>query len=68
MNFLAVGNNELGENLGSRIKCKRCGKNHAVRYGEEKLSNGKLVPSKALAFVKCGKHVCLVGINERSIR
>ena len=65
--FLAVGNDELGDDLKYKAKCPNCGKFHPIKYGDE-IVDGKPVPSKMLAFVNCGKESYLVGINGKELR
>lgn len=51
--FIAVGNDELSEMIGSHIKCYRCHKEHPVKYGEKVLPDGSRKPSQDLGFVRC---------------
>ena len=67
MPYLAIGNNELGEVIGKTITCPICGKLHPVEYGDEIRPDGTKVPSKLLAFFRCGGKVYLAGVNGRSI-
>jgi len=66
MVFMAVGNEELGKDLGKKVKCPKCKKLHAVKYGDE-VVDGKRLPCKMLGYVKCGKDSYLVGINGKEI-
>jgi hypothetical protein len=64
--MLAVGNDELGGPVGEEIVCRICGGRHPVEYGEKVLDDGTKVPSKLLAFFKCGGKAYLCGIDGRS--
>ena len=66
-NFLAVGNEELGEKVGTKIRCTRCKKMHVIKYGKRKEGN-KWVPSTMLGFVNCGKKAYLVAINGQKFK
>ena len=65
-----IGNDELDNacKIGDTIICERCGKEHKVMYGERVLEDGTKVPSKTLAYVKCGGESYLVGIAGKDIR
>lgn len=66
--YLAVGNDEIGGVLREQAKCPHCSLMHEVEYGERVLDDGTRVPSKMLAYVKCGNgDVYIVGVNRRSI-
>lgn len=65
--YLAVGNDELGEEVGVKIKCSRCKKMHTIKYGKRKIGN-KWVNSKILGYVNCGKKAYLVAINGREFK
>ena len=67
--MFAIGNDEIEKapELGKTINCKRCGKKHKVKYGDEVKKDGTRVPSKLVAFVKCRKQAYLVGINGKRI-
>ena len=59
--FIAVGNDELGEELkpGQRLEpCDRCGIRHVVRDGK---------PAGVLQSIRCKGRVYLVGIKYRRI-
>jgi len=64
--FVAIGADELGEDIGEEALCTRCGETHTVEYGT-KTVEGKQVPSKMLGFVKCGENSYLVSINGKRI-
>ena len=68
--MFAIGNDEIdaAKPLGDFILCKQCGERHRVQYGERVLANGTRVPSKSLAFYKCGGKNYLVGIKGKDIR
>ena len=67
--FIAIGNDELGEDIGKeeKVKCKNCGKYHTIKYGKRKLKDGTYVESKMLGFVDCGKKSFLVTIDNKLI-
>lgn len=65
--FLAIGNDELGKDIGTHAPCPKCKKKHKVEYGNRILENGDKVPSKTLGFVKCGKDSYLVAIEGLEI-
>ena len=66
--FVAIGNDELGEDVVKMLKCKRCGKRHKVRYGERVLSDGTRQPSKMAGFIICRGKAYLVAINGKRIK
>lgn len=71
--FIAVGNDELGKNLGETIKCPRCGADHAVEQsGPSKIyrSDGEVIdgPSGLMQFYYCGDMSYLCGINGKAIK
>ena len=66
--FVAIGNDELGEEVGKTLKCKRCGNRHKVRYGERVLADGTRQPSKMAGFIKFGGKPYLVAINGKRIK
>ena len=49
--YLAVGNDELGGEVGETVVCKRCGEEHTVQYGDKVEPDGTKTPSKLLGFV-----------------
>jgi len=64
--FVAIGNEELGDELGETIKCPQCFKEHTVDNGTVKdKETGKQVPSKLLQFYTCGDTTYLIGINGK---
>ena len=65
--FIAIGNDELGEEAGENVTCPNCGKKHKIEYGEKKNKKGEWKPSKMLGFVKCGEKSFLVTINNKLI-
>jgi DNA-directed RNA polymerase subunit RPC12/RpoP len=67
--MLAVGQEELGEQLGKLITCPHCDKKHRVKFGNEVRADGSEVPSKLLSFYKCSRtgKTYLAGINGQSI-
>jgi len=65
--MLAIGNDELKGPIGDTIHCKQCGSQHLVQYGDRRLPDGTLEPSRLLAFYTCGDHSYLCGIAGRSL-
>ena len=63
-NFIAVGNDELGEDVGDKSVCPNCKQEHDVIWGTE-----KGVETKTIGGVKCtnGK-LYLVAISGRKFR
>ncbi len=51
--YLAVGNDELGEVVGEKVKCIYCNDSHKVDFGEQVLDDGTKVKSKMLGFIVC---------------
>ena len=68
LDYLAVGNDELGGELGKTVKCWICGKRHRVSYGEKVNADGSKEPSKTLAFFKCRGKTYLCGIDGKEWR
>ena len=66
--FIAIGNDELGEDVVDEIICGRCGKKHKVKYCERILPDGTMQPSKLVGFIKCGGKPYLVAINGKLIK
>ena len=64
--FVAIGNDELGEEIGKMARCSKCEKSHPVKYGD-KIIDGKKYPSKMMGYVKCGKNAYLVAIDGKKI-
>ena len=58
--YVAIGNDELGEQLGAEVDCPSCGQPHRVdRYGSETMG---------LQTVKCTDGgAYLVGLNGRVV-
>jgi hypothetical protein len=61
--FIAVGGDDLGEEVGKYAKCPHCSKQHLVLYGEKVLDDGSKVPSNMLGYVQCRKASYVVAIN-----
>lgn len=63
--MLAVGNDELGSEVGDTTECPRCGQQHEVRLSND--SDGK--PSRMLLYVACPESdsLYLVGLNGRRV-
>lgn len=67
--FLAVGNDELGEEVTDRAICPHCGELHDLVYGERVLADGTKEPCKMLGVVKCANgHLYLGSINGKQFR
>ena len=65
--MLTVGNDELARPLLDKELCPHCGELHDVHYGDKINSDGTKTKSKLIAFIKCGKSLYLVGVNNRLI-
>ena len=67
--MLAIGSDELDDmpELGPTVECWRCGATHAVEYADA-IVDGKPVPSKLLAFFRCGGESYMCGIKGRELR
>jgi hypothetical protein len=66
-NFLAVGADELGNPVGEFYACE-CGEIHPVLYAEEVLMDGTKIPSKLMAYYKCGDTSYLCGIAGKTLK
>ena len=66
--MFAVSNAELqaAPGIGKTLKCHMCGKRHKVRYGDKIREDGVRVPSKLLAYYKCGNasYICAIDGKE----
>jgi len=67
--MFAIGNEELDKAspIGDSIACPKCGVEHEIKYGEKVLPDGTKIPSKMLAYYKCGGACYLAGVNGKSI-
>lgn len=66
--YMTVGDNQLGEPLGTTIKCPTCGEQHRVEHGKKKDANGDFTrEDTSLSFYRCGRHTYLCGVNGRVI-
>lgn len=65
--FVAIGNNELGEDIGEFVDCPHCKKQHLVQYGDRIEEDGTKTPSKLLAYYKCGDKAYLCAVNGKSV-
>lgn len=74
MEYIAIGNDELGELLGDSIKCHRCWKMHPI---EQSLPSRTLDiftgewkegPAGLLQFYKCGDATYIAGVNGRGVK
>ena len=68
--MLAIGNDKIdtAPKLGDFILCTNCGERHRIEFGNKILEDGTKIPSKLLAFYKCGETTYLAGINGKDIR
>ena len=66
--FMAVGNDELGEQLGKTIICTHCLEEHVIENSKVKNEKGELVPSDILQFYKCGDTTYLAGIKGKRVK
>ena len=66
-NFLAVGADELKEDLGKTITCPLCGKEHEIVFGEEVMKDGSRKPCSLLSFYNCGDKTYLAGISGKAL-
>lgn len=64
--MLAIGNDELGDELGTHIECPHCGGRHEVKHGTARDSDGNEVPSM-LQYYRCGETLYLAGIKGREV-
>lgn len=62
--FIAVGNDELGPDLGAYINCN-CGARHEVHCSSSHPDNA--TASVTLQFYKCGDKTYLCGINKQEL-
>ena len=53
--------------LKDEVLCARCGKMHRVECAKEISKNGKGIPGKTLAFVRCRGKMFLAGVNGKDI-
>lgn len=56
--FIAIGNDELGEELGETVDCWVCGARHPVEQSEPPV----------LSFFRCGDKLYLCGIKGKEWR
>ena len=66
--MLAIGNDELGEDVGDTAKCLNCGKEHKVKYGKRVLEDGSKMPSKSLGYVSCREKSFLVSLMGKLLK
>ncbi len=68
--YVAIDDNDLGEEVGEYALCKSCGKGHKVQYGERLLEDGSIIPSKRLGYIKCEEHdkSYLVSVDGRLVK
>lgn len=63
--MLAIGADELGENLGDTIKCPHCKGKHPIEFGKKRQPDGTWEESRLLSFYTCGDKTYLAGVNGR---
>jgi hypothetical protein len=62
--YIAIGNDELGEELQNFIVCPHCNEQHEVQCSSTNPANrGNLL---TIQFYKCGDKTYLAGINRKS--
>ena len=61
MPFIAIGEGEIGGQLGNTISCNLCGKDHPIT--STKSTTGKLT----MQSYNCGDNAYICGINGRKI-
>lgn len=67
LHYIAIGNNELGDEIGESVTCPRCSGEHPVLYGERVLPDGSREPSRTLGFYRCGDKSYLCAVEGRSV-
>lgn len=67
ISFVAIGNDELGDDIGEYVTCPHCGDQHPVQYGDKIEKDGTKTPSKLLGFYKCGDNSYLCSIDGKSL-
>ena len=65
MNYVAVGNDELGDKLGKTINCPSCGGQHDIKCSSEDPANEGRIAT--LQYYKCGDTTYLAGINGKAM-
>ena len=65
--FIAVGADELGEDLESAIQCPRCMEMHDIEHSEGTDKDGNRTTG-TLQFYKCGGTTYLAGIKGKAIK
>jgi hypothetical protein len=63
MNYIAVGNDELKEDLPALIKCPHCDNQHEVQHSKNDPRNKDCKIN--LSFYKCGEKSYLCGIDNK---
>jgi len=65
--FIMLDQSDLGDPIGETVKCPHCHQDHKVEYGQRRLEDGTLVPSKMCGFFKCGGKSYLCALDGRSV-
>jgi len=70
--FLAIGNDELGDPVGELITCPHCGETHEIEYGAKRTLQddgtwSEPVPSRLLGFYQCGDDLYLASIDGKAL-
>lgn len=60
--MLAIGNNELGAEVGETAQCPHCGTAYHVEYGVDAETG---LPTNIIGFVRCGSDSYLVAVGGR---
>ena len=63
--YVAIGNDQLGDNLPPTITCSHCRQQHLIQCSSEDTANAG--NSVTLQFYKCGEKTYLAGINRQEI-
>lgn len=66
--MLAIGYDELKNDLGKTVLCWICGKRHKVRYGDLIKADGTREKSTLFAYFKCRGKSYMCGINGKECR
>lgn len=68
--FMAVGNDELGGELGDAVRCPKCGESHPLEYGTSRTyrPDGTMsdpVICKSMAFYRCDDKMYMAGVGGK---
>ena len=59
--FIAIGNDQLGDEVTDTADCPNCGEQHPIAYGTDE--HGR--PTRTLGFVRCDGRSYIVAVNGR---